>query len=436
MELNNRELAGLIWLALFAGWAVSQRKVRSGLRDIGLRDIGKSLCHPTILFPLIAMIGYVVGLTRIGSRLGLWNSNLLKGTVVWFIGSAPVLLFNLNKCWEEPRFFRPTALRTLELTVFLAFFMNLFVFSLPTELILQPLVGILLMVSLVAERVRGHQVVKKLVDRLLAIGGFAVATFIVVEVVRNWPQLSTQELLLDLALPVWLTTGLLPFLYLAALYAGYESAFMRINLIVDNRKDRRRAKLALVMVTLGRVRLLNGFGGNWAKEAGSANSIGGARREIKKFLVSRRQREAEIQEEKDRQERYAGVAGVDHEGRQLDRLEFEETVADLRWLATCQMGWYRNRGSRYRADMLETMNHDFTSHGLPKEHGITLQVSKDGQSWWAWRHTVTGWCFAIGAAGPPPDQWEYDGPEPPQGFPGKDESWGPRPLSMSANRNW
>ena len=28
----------------------------------------------------------------------------------------------------------------------------------------------------------------------------------------------------------------------------------------------------------------------------------------------------------------------------------------------------------------------------------------------------TGWCFAIGAAGPPPDRWEYDSPEPPGRF--------------------
>ena len=49
---------------------------------------------------------------------------------------------------------------------------------------------------------------------------------------------------------------------------------------------------------------------------------------------------------------------------------------------------------------------DFTLHGLPRESGITLHVARDGQSWYARRRTVTGWCFAIGAAGPPPDQWE------------------------------
>ena len=100
------------------------------------------------------------------------------------------------------------------------------------------------------------------------------------------------------------------------------------------------------------------------------------------------------------------------------------------------MGWHRNRGGRYRDDLLKMIGDDFTRQGLPKESGIALRVSSDGQAWYAWRRTVTGWCFAIGAAGPPPEQWEYDGPEPPHGFPGRDRTWGERPFSDQVNRNW
>jgi hypothetical protein len=49
---------------------------------------------------------------------------------------------------------------------------------------------------------------------------------------------------------------------------------------------------------------------------------------------------------------------------------------------------------------------------------------------------VTGWCFAIGASGAPPDQWEFDGPEPPTGFPGADAKWGAGPFTMDVNPNW
>lgn len=63
-------------------------------------------------------------------------------------------------------------------------------------------------------------------------------------------------------------------------------------------------------------------------------------------------------------------------------------------------------------------------------------MAPDGQRWWAGRRTITGWYLAIGAAGPPPDQWEYDGEAPPGGFPGEHPDWGDRPFSFDACANW
>jgi hypothetical protein len=65
-----------------------------------------------------------------------------------------------------------------------------------------------------------------------------------------------------------------------------------------------------------------------------------------------------------------------------------------------------------------------------------MRVSKDGQKWFAWRRTISGWVFAIGAAGPPPDQWEYDGADPPAGFPGEGPAWGTSAFGRDRNVNW
>jgi hypothetical protein len=161
---------------------------------------------------------------------------------------------------------------------------------------------------------------------------------------------------------------------------------------------------------------------------------------VAQFQRERRDEERAAIEEQERLRRYAGSDETDGEGRRLDRGEFKETMRALRWLATCEEGWYHNEdhgGPQYRADLLEALGNDFFSgYGLPPDPGITIEVSNDGQAWYAWRRTVTGWCFAIGAAGPPPDQWEYDGPEPPHGFPGRDRRWGERPFSDGVNPNW
>ena len=198
-----------------------------------------------------------------------------------------------------------------------------------------------------------------------------------------------------------------------------------------------RSGLALLSALRFRTDTVRRFTGYryFARKLGEAQTFSIARGVVAEFLDELKRAEQAKIDEKDRLKRYCGSQEFDDEGRRLDRREFAETIAALQWLATCQMGWYR-RGSRYRTDMLDLLGDDFTSQGLPRESGIKLHVAQDGQSWYAWRQTVTGWYFAIAAAGPPPNQWEYDGPEPPTGFPGENSSWGDGPFSNHANRNW
>jgi hypothetical protein len=430
MGLNNREWASLFWLLVFVAFALSRREARSSFQTAAGIAI-----KPKILIPVLIMVAYVGALLYAGSRLGIWNTGLIKATVIWFVVTAVVLMMNSTRAGKERRFFLRTALRTLEWTVFIEFFTNLFVLNLIAELLLQAGLIFLVMLSAVAAQQRGQLIVKRLADGVIGLIGLGLAAYALIQLIRQWDQLDKSAYLLEFVLPVWLTIGLLPFVYVIGLYALYETAFVSTDIMAHDPAGRRQAKLAIVSTLLGRVRDIGALTGYWSKEAAEAESLPSARRVIKHFQASRRLDEARQAEEQARLNRYAGMEGTDEAGRQLDRREFEETKRALYWLATCQMGWYRNRGGRYRADLLELLG-DFTSHGLPEDHGITLHVGKNGRSWWAWRRTVTGWCFAIGAAGPPPDQWEFDGPEPPKGYPGKDKRWGDGPGSLASNLNW
>ena len=243
--------------------------------------------------------------------------------------------------------------------------------------------------------------------------------------------------MLDFALPVWLTVGLVPFLYLFSIYVAYDAVFHRIGPENAGRWSRCRSRLALVSVLHFRVRTVRKLAGYWyfTRKLGEAQTLSAARGVVAEFLDTLSRKEQATIDEEERLRRYSGSQELGDEGRRLDRREFAETIDALHWLATCQMGWHRN-GDRYRRDMLRVLGDDFTRHGLPRESGITLHVAQDGQSWYAWRRTVTGWCLAIGAAGPPPDQWRYDGPEPPRGFPGQHSSWGDGPFADRVSRNW
>jgi len=126
---------------------------------------------------------------------------------------------------------------------------------------------------------------------------------------------------------------------------------------------------------------------------------------------AKRHRAAKIAEEDARARRlstHAGVPGPDDEGRWLDQREFDETKQALRWVATVQMGRYRGNKNRYVSDALNIIG-DFDRYGLPEKHGVIVSVRPDGQAWFAYRRTITGWVLAIGSRDAPLDQWFYDG---------------------------
>jgi hypothetical protein len=134
---------------------------------------------------------------------------------------------------------------------------------------------------------------------------------------------------------------------------------------------------------------------------------------------------AEVEQRKAaREAAWAESEAVDERGRRRDDREFIATRSALRYLHTCQMGWHHNRG-RYRDDLLPLIESHFVKDGLPAPHGVEMRVRPDGQAWWAWRRTVSGWHLGIGAVGPVPSQWFYDAAAPPSSGPDEDpEGWG------------
>jgi len=143
--LNNRQVATLFWLAIGAAWALCVREVRQSLAGVA-----RSLVAPKLLVPLVLLLLTGVGLVWLGHSLQLWHVGLLPDTVTWYVGSALVLFFKVPDAGSQEGFFRRALLGTLGLTAFLELYMNLFVLSLPVELLLQPLALLLTLVSLLA----------------------------------------------------------------------------------------------------------------------------------------------------------------------------------------------------------------------------------------------------------------------------------------------
>ena len=419
--LDNRELAGLIWLGAGVLWVISQTNLRENAAKLVT-----AFFRWQILVPILAMLAWVGLELWVGLKLGLWNASLSKGTILWTLGSAGVLLFNRVQTDSE-HFFRRTIGATVGVAVFVEFFANLYSMSLPVEFAVQFVVVALVLMVTVGGQKPEFKSAKIMCELLLT--GIALGLLIHAarQIYVNWHQIDGWQLMLEFVLPVWLTVGLLPFLFAFSIFLVYDSVFRLIN--------HWQSRLVIFSMLHVRVVAARKFRGYWPRILNESRSFSASRRVVTEFLDDLKRTQQAKKDEEERLRRYVGSQELDDEGRRLDRREFKTTIEALERLATCQMGWYR-RGDCYRDDMLKILGNDFTRQGLPKASGITLHVAEDGQSWYAWRRTVTGWYFAIGAAGPPPDRWEYDGPRPPNGFPSIDVVWGNEPFSDQANRNW
>lgn len=428
---NSREWAILILLGVFAAIVMSRKGGRSAVTSV-LR----AGAHIEIVLPLAGIVIYTGLACWLGSAVWLWNTSLIKDTTVWFFTSALVLFWNFDKASKEPRFFRRRIKAVIGISVFIEFLSNLFTLHVVAELFVVTGIVFLSMLSAVAAMKSEHRVVKRMADGVLSVIVLGLLGYAVYRVATEWHTVFTLDKLREFVLPMWLSIGLLPYVYCVTLYSNFEMAFKRVDWMARNKQlSTWRAKIALLTTLHLRARDSGAFGGPWIRQLVEASTLKSARQTLKDFRQSRRDDVREKAEAEARLIRYAGCDGVDEEGRRLDRREFKETMSALRWVSTCQVGWH-NREGRYRADLMTIMTGSFSMQGLPEPSGIELQVSSDGQRWYAWRRTVSGWCFAIGSAAAPPDEWRYDGAEPPNGFPGQDQIWGSRPFFDDVAQNW
>lgn len=415
--LTDRELASLILVSCVALWVLSRPEGRAGLRSV----LGAFLT-PKISVPFLLYAAYVaIVVATFGGWSQLWEPRLLKDTIIWFAMSGAVLFFRFGEA-RKPGFVGARIRGALKVAVFLEFYINLVAYPLPWELALQVTAAVLSILSIVAATDPQTKGVGRVTAAVLGALGTALLLITGWQVVRDLATLDVVGTARDFLLPLWLIVVSVPFIYVLALWAHYETAFLRIDLTGPDQKAHRRAKLALLWGLGLRNPDVAQFGGAWLNELVLARTWRETVAKVREYRRWRAAAEAISQKAADDLVTYEGIAGTDEEGRLLDRREFAETIRVLESIGSAHMGWYRNAPrDRYKTKLADVMS-AFT-RGLPDDHGIHMHVRKDGRAWYAWRRAVTGWVFAIGASGPPPDQRFYDGPEPPDGYPGSDPAW-------------
>jgi hypothetical protein len=432
--LTNREIATIILFVLLAAFVLSKRSVRESVAELV-----KAFLAWKMLLVFFAYVGYATVVIWLAWQVGIWDTAILKDTVIWAFFTGLPIVFRASQIRSNADVMRRAVVEALAVSTFVALYVNLHSFAIGWEIVLQVTFALLGVIEVAARHQGNRARPVANVNAFLLLG---LAIFMMWRtgtwLIDNWSKLDHDAILMLLGMTVWLPFALLPYVYIFAFVVHSESSLTMVRFFNREKRLRLSTILAFLFGTRFSVRYSGNFSGGWRSQLARSETFREALKIMGEYRQSLGEEEAAERAAATRLRDYAGVDGVDSDGRRLDRREFEDTQKALSYLWSCMLGHARNRNNRYRDDLLPWL--DFQRHGLAAngDHGITVKVAKDKRAWYGWRRTVTGWVFGIGgnqenlAA-----RWRYDGAEAPNEYPGNGSTvWSNELVSDETAKNW
>ncbi len=390
-----------------------------------VRDLLSSVADRRILLPTAAYSGWMSAALAAANALGLWDVGLLKAAVLWWLLSGLGLFGAGIEAVKRAGAIAGAFKRLLSMVVVFEFLANVASFPLFIEIPVQILALPCTLAWGWGSARQEHHRATRLAFGYLLLFGVAALAWGITRLVSDWEDTDKSLLWRELVMPFWLTTVALAFMSLFALYMTYAATFsvMHYQSAAGFSWRHRLAVLIRCGPRLRAIRAARPTAPWLANESGFRSTWRWTGRVLREDRYQRAEEAAKAQRLTDN----AGVVGTDSAGRQLDQRQHAETMRALRWLHTCHIGHYRKQGNRYFASLEVIIDSLSDKYDLPRPNNIEMHITSDGQSWYATRQTVTGYWFAIGAAGPPTDQWFYDGPTSPSDFPHNSQwdQWAP-----------
>jgi len=229
--LNGREKAVIVWFLIFLFWALSQKNIRTSMLGVL-----KAFFQKKIITVFLAMFVYIFFIILLFSKLQIWNASLTKDTGFWILGSAFVLLMNVNNATQDDHHFKKILIDNLKLILVLEFIITLYSFNFWIEMLFVPVMFLIVAMGAVAEIKKEYLPVKKLIDYILSFIGIFLIIFAISKVIGDYQGFLTANNLRSFVLPPLMTLAYIPFLYIFALIMAYEMLFVRLDIFLKNDK--------------------------------------------------------------------------------------------------------------------------------------------------------------------------------------------------------
>ena len=230
--LSTREWATLIWGCIFMLYVLCHREIRKSLWNVIVIFFDKKL---RILWEIILL--YVLTITMVFCYLPIWENIYIKDIIIWFLFSGLIYCMNAVSSEADETYIKKILKENLKFTMILEFFMSTFTFNIWIELAIIPVITIITVMNVIAERKEEYKSVHKLLDSVLAIAGFWIFYETIKIGINEYKQLNIINTLVSFMIPIVYLILIIPLEYLLELYSKYEVLFLRMTF--KEEKDKR-----------------------------------------------------------------------------------------------------------------------------------------------------------------------------------------------------
>ena len=230
--LSTREWATLIWGCIFMLYVLCHREKRKSLWNVIVMFFDKKLM---ILWEIILL--YVLTITIVFCYLPIWENIYIKDIVIWFLFSGLIYCMNAVSSEADETYIKKILKDNLKFTMILEFFMSAFTFNIWIELAIIPVITIITVMNVIAERKEEYKSVHKLLDSVLAIAGFWIFYETIKIGINEYKQLNIINTLVSFMIPIAYLILIIPLEYALELYSKYELLFLRMTF--NEEKDKK-----------------------------------------------------------------------------------------------------------------------------------------------------------------------------------------------------
>lgn len=240
--LSTREWATLIWGCIFMLYVLCHREIRKSLWNVIVIFFDKKL---RILWEIILL--YVLTITMVFCYLPIWENIYIKDIIIWFLFSGLIYCMNAVSSEADETYIKKILKDNLKFTMILEFFMSTFTFNIWIELAIIPVITIITVMNVIAERKEEYKNVHKLLDSVLAIAGFWIFYETIKIRINEYRQLNIINTLVSFIIPIVYLILIIPLEYALELYSKYELLFLRMTFKEEkDKKTKIRHRVAVI----------------------------------------------------------------------------------------------------------------------------------------------------------------------------------------------